>query len=205
MTQVYEKHLWGGGDVDFYSGEGSHHPHLVEPYLKVISDFLLSFENSISVCDLGCGDFNIGKELVDYTCKYIGVDIVPALIARNEQLFIQDQLSFQCVDIAKDNLPMADCAILRQVLQHLSNAEVKQVVDKLNQYPYVLLTEHIPDGDFEPNLDIISGQGIRLKKKSGIDLLKPPFNLMVQDQKELLRLPLEKGKGKIVTILYQLH
>ena len=112
-------------------------------------------------------------------------------------------MEFQCLDIAVDDLPFGDCAILRQVLQHLSNTEVQSIVDKLSQFKYVIITEHLPEGDFVPNKEIISGQGIRLKKQSGIDLLAPPFNFRVQEQKELLSVALEDGMGVILTTLFR--
>lgn len=202
MEQVYELNLWGGTDA-FYSGEGSHAPEIVIPYITAIQAFFKSFETPLTICDLGCGDFNIGKELVPFTQNYIAVDIVRRLIERNRKSFKAKNLEFHCLDIAKDTLPKADCAIIRQVLQHLSNAEVKNVVEKLSHYKYVILTEHIPKGKFEPNKDIISGQGIRIKKQSGLDLLVAPFNLKIKDQTELLTIELANNKGVIKTILYK--
>ncbi len=79
MVQIYEKNLWGGEKLGFYSGLGSHHPETVDPYIAVVSNFLKGFENPPIVCDLGCGDFNIRKELVKYSGKYTAVDIVPDL------------------------------------------------------------------------------------------------------------------------------
>ena len=202
MQQVYQERLWGSGASEFYSGEGSHLPEIVEPYVKTVIDFLSQFNKNISVCDLGCGDFNIGKELVSYTRKYIAVDIVPELILRNQNLFQIPNLEFHCLDIAKDDLPIADCAIIRQVLQHLSNAEVLQITRKLKQYKYIIVTEHLPSDEFIANVDIISGQGTRLKKKSGIQLLQPPFNLKIVEEKELLKVT--DQHGVIVTYLYRL-
>ncbi|WP_209401936.1 class I SAM-dependent methyltransferase [Pseudozobellia sp. WGM2] len=202
MEQVYKKNLWGGKPDTYYSGEGSHRPELVQPYIDAVTTFLNSFQERISVCDLGCGDFNVGKDLVTHAQSYVAMDIVPELIAYNQEKFKADNLEFQCLDIAADELPIADCVLLRQVLQHLSNAEVQLVVDKLPNYKYLILTEHLPVGDFLPNKDIISGQGIRLKKQSGLDLLAPPFNLRIKEKKELLSVDLEKGKGRIVTLLY---
>ena len=60
---------------------------IIQPYLETVIDFLSSHNNSLRVCDLGCGDFNIGKHLFKYTQKYIAVDIVDALINRNKTLF----------------------------------------------------------------------------------------------------------------------
>ena len=81
MEQVYAMQLWGKNDSVFYSGDGSHYPEIVNPYIDVVAFFLTSFERPITVCDLGCGDFNIGKELVKYSAKYVAVDIVEDLIA----------------------------------------------------------------------------------------------------------------------------
>ena len=163
-----------------------------------------SFNTLLEVCDLGCGDFNVGKALVSYTKKYIAIDIVKDLIEYNQQTFKEENLEFHCLDIAVDDLPPADCVILRQVLQHISNAEVQSIVDKLYQFKYAIITEHVPEGNFIPNKDIISGQGIRLKKQSGVNVLAAPFNLKVKEEKQLLSITLPNHKGVIRTILYKI-
>ena len=203
MHQIYELNLWGGTEFDFYSGSGSHDPDIINPYLDVLTAFLESNNRALTVCDLGCGDFNIGKELTQFTKKYIAIDIVENLIERNKQLHQADNLEFHCLDIAKDELPTGDCIILRQVLQHLSNAEIERVVEKLANYKHIILTEHLPLGDFIPNKDIISGQGIRLKQNSGVNLLEAPFNLEVKTETILGEYILEHHKGRIVTKLYE--
>ncbi len=204
MEQVYEMKLWGGDKSDFYSGYGSHHPEIVNPYVDVLISFLTSFKSALTVCDLGCGDFNVGKELVKYTKKYVAVDIVANLIEHNKEKFKEENLEFRCLDIAVDDLPFGDCALIRQVLQHLSNAEVQRIVSKLTDFKYVILTEHLPEGDFVPNKEIISGQGTRLRKQSGLNLLAPPFNLKVKEEKQLLSIVLDNRKGVIVTTFYKI-
>jgi 2-polyprenyl-3-methyl-5-hydroxy-6-metoxy-1,4-benzoquinol methylase len=203
MEQIYDLNLWGENDSEFYSGFGSHNSELVAPYVKIVTEFLTSFDSPISVLDVGCGDFNIGSQLVQYTQNYIAVDIVAELINYNKTKFKADNLEFKCLDISKDNLPKADCVIIRQVLQHLSNAEVQRILHKLVNFKYVIITEHIPKGDFIPNKDIISGQGIRLKKNSGLDILKRPFCFEVKDKKQLLCFDLENGKGAVVSWLLE--
>ena len=91
------------------------------------------------------------------------------------------------------------------MLQHLSNAEVQRIVNKLYDFKYVIITEHLPQGTFEPNKDLISGQGIRLKKQSGINLLASPFNMVVKEEKELVLVVLDNDKGVIVTTLYTIY
>lgn len=204
MHQIYDKHLWGGDNFDFYSGDGSHNSKIVAPYLKAVIAFLKSFPNPITACDLGCGDFNIGQHLAPHTKVYKAVDIVEPLIERNKNAFKADYLEFHCLDISKDKLPLGDCAILRNVLQHLSNPEIQKIVNKLEGFKYIILTEHVPAGDFIPNKDIIAGQGIRLKQNSGVDIECAPFNLKTKTTQCLTEYDIEKPKSKITTTLYQI-
>ena len=203
MNQIYEMNLWGGNQFDFYSGIGSHDAKIIDPYLKVIIAFLESYNRSLIVCDLGCGDFNIGKHLTKYSKKYIAIDIVENLTKRNKNLYKDHNLEFYCLDIINDKLPSGDCIILRQVLQHLSNKDIEEVIKKITIYKYIILTEHIPLGNFVSNKDIISGQGIRLKQNSGVNILEPPFNLKIKDQKQLEEHILENNKGRILTTLFK--
>ena len=203
MNQIYEMNLWGGNQFDFYSGIGSHDAKIIDPYLKVIIAFLESYNRSLIVCDLGCGDFNIGKHLTKYSKKYIAIDIVENLTKRNKNLYKDHNLEFYCLDIINDKLPSGDCIILRQVLQHLSNKDIEEVIKKMTIYKYIILTEHIPLGNFVSNKDIISGQGIRLKQNSGVNILETPFNLKIKDQKQLEEHILENNKGRILTTLFK--
>ncbi|RKE94873.1 methyltransferase family protein [Ichthyenterobacterium magnum] len=203
MEQIYELKLWGDNQSHFYSGVGSHHPEIVKPYIDIVTSFLTSFKNPLVVCDLGCGDFNVGNKLVKHTKKYVAVDIVANLIEHNKRNFKAEHLEFKCLDIAVDDLPSGDCAILRQVLQHLSNTEIQNILQKLTRYKYVILTEHLPSGDFVSNKDIISGQGIRLKKQSGLNILASPFNFQVKEEQQLLSVTVNDCKEVIVTTLYR--
>lgn len=205
MKQVYEMNLWGGSGTDFYSGSGSHRSEIVDPYIEVVSSFLKSIEKPPVVCDLGCGDFNVGKQLVPFAKQYIAVDIVEDLIHHNKKKFKAENLEFHCLDMAKDELPEGDCALVRHVLQHLSNVEIKHIIPKLVNYRYVIVTEHLPEGTFEPNQDIISGQGIRLKNQSGVDLEAPPFEMKIKNEKQLLSVLHNEFGGCIVTTLYEMY
>ena len=203
MEQIYEQNLWGGNSKTYYSGSGSHDLQIVVPYINCVLDFLKSLPKPVIILDLGCGDFNIGQQILPYAKKYIAIDIAENVINYNKSKFIQENLEFLCLDIAKDALPKADVVIIRQVLQHLSNREVKMILSKLNAYKYILLTEHLPSRKFEPNKDIISGQGIRLKKQSGLCIIEEPFNFICEKEVELLSIELGDKKGVIKTWLYQ--
>ncbi|WP_047416619.1 class I SAM-dependent methyltransferase [Cellulophaga sp. Hel_I_12] len=202
MHQIYEKSMWGGAEFDFYSGDGSHSLALVNPYVEVVKNFLKGFEAPITVCDLGCGDFNVGHQLVSFAKEYFAIDIVDDLIERNKLVYKDQNLTFKTLDVCKDDLPKADVAIVRQVLQHLSNAEILEVTSKLRGYTYFIITEHIPSFAFTPNLDLVTGQGNRLKLKSGVVLTEKPFNFKPLRQETLLELPIDT-KSVLKTILYQ--
>ena len=67
MKQIYDQSLWGGKEFDFYSGIGSHDPMMVNIYVKTVTDFLKSHDHKMTICDIGCGDFNIGQHIFKYS------------------------------------------------------------------------------------------------------------------------------------------
>ena len=204
MKQIYDQSLWGGKEFDFYSGIGSHDPMMVNIYVKTVTDFLKSHDHKMTICDIGCGDFNIGQHIFKYSKKYFAIDIVEELIERNKIKFKTKNLEFLCLDIANDVLPKADVIIIRQVLQHLSNNEIQQILNRLKTCKYIILTEHLPVGDFIPNTNKIASQGIRLKQQSGVDILSAPFNFQVKKEDVLNEIVLKNGPGKIKTSLFTL-
>ena len=65
--------------------------------------------------------------------KYLGVDIVPALIVRNRQLYQTDQRTFAVQDITKDWLPDADVILCRDCLIHLSFTSIKAAISNFKK------------------------------------------------------------------------
>jgi SAM-dependent methyltransferase len=94
FSRIYREGRWGSGS-DFYSGDGSHNPSLVEPYVAAMRLYLAELERPVHVVDIGCGDFNVGRQLVDCTDSYFACDIVPELIDRNRQRFKDPHVRFQ--------------------------------------------------------------------------------------------------------------
>ena len=78
-------------------------------------------------------------------------------------------------------LPDAELCLVRQVFQHLSNDQIRSIIDKLRKYKYVIVTEHYPAPDRlrVPNLDKPHGADIRLYDSSAVYLDQPPFNASV--------------------------
>lgn len=207
FSAIYEEGKWGrGSNGELYSGSGSHNPELVVPYVKAVGKFLRSLPCAPSVVDLGCGDFNIGKQLRPYCSRYVACDIVPEVIRCNEGNFRGMQVDFRCIDIIDDDLPEGDIVFLRQVLQHLSNAQIMKVVPKLYRYKYLVLTEHVPsDREFVANRDKSTGGGTRLSQGSGVVLTEVPFQL--RQKSELILCSVEQSlnrrPGTVKTTLYE--
>jgi SAM-dependent methyltransferase len=93
------------------------------PYVSTISK-LAHEENfyGLTFIDLGCGDFQVGQQLLPLCSSYIGIDIVKVLIENNNNKFKDTKASFLCLNIIEDDLPTGDVCFVRQVLQHLSNS-----------------------------------------------------------------------------------
>lgn len=178
FDRIYAEKHWGGAETDLlYSGDGSrgkfaaHYRSLVEPQI---------LKGQVkSLADLGCGDFTIGAMLAPLVEDYTGIDVAERVIAANERLHGHDHCRFRSADICTDPLPSADAAILRQVLQHLSNDEIRAALDNiLPRYPLVLITEHLDlDPGSEPNLDIPHGPSVRADVGSGVWIDKAPFHV----------------------------
>jgi hypothetical protein len=111
--------------------------------------------------------------LSDVSVDYIGADIVPELIAKNNQKFGSDRISFVVCDIVSDRLPVCDLMICRDCLFHLSESDIKAFFKNFaaSQIDYLLTTTHVNEGSFT-NKDIQTGAFRRL------DLFSPPYNLV---------------------------
>lgn len=189
FTRIYDERMWGQGSAEdrFDSGSGSHDPRVVEPYIAAVAAFLDELGGP-DVVDLGCGDFSIGSRIRPHAGAYTGCDIVPPLIERNRRKFESRDLRFRVLDMVEDPLPPGNVVTIRQVLQHLSNADVSAVLAKVSQtYRILVLTEHVPVGDFTPNLDKPTGPTVRLfcDEPSGLVVTDPPFNLAPVDSRLL--------------------
>jgi SAM-dependent methyltransferase len=177
FTKIYKENVWGGKDGDFHSGLGSDNEG-TNKYADAVSDFIDKYSVK-SVFDMGCGDFKVGRLLTgrNKDITYTGGDIVDDLIANNNAKFGNANISFRCIDALADELPNAELCLIRQVLQHLNNQQISLILQKVNKYKFVIITEHLLiSKNVKINLDKENGPGTRLYKNSGVYLDRPPFN-----------------------------
>lgn len=210
FNDIYKNRLWGNDDEDdrLFSGEGSFDCRITDQYVKTIKILLQKLQMS-SVLDLGCGDFEVGKEFIPYVNKYIAADISSLIIEQNKKRYAGSGVSFIHLDESIEKFPSADIIIIRQVFQHLSNDHIDAVLHKIqnSEAKYLLVTEHLPiDKEFTANIDKPSGAGIRLGLGSGVDIQKYPFKFSIKSSEVLLSIQTvaEGMKSRIVTKLYTL-
>ncbi len=91
--------------------------------------------------------------------KYIGCDIVFDLIVRNGEKFKGNRnIYFYCLDLLKNDLPVADVMMCRDCLFHFSYADTKLFLNNFikSGIKFLLTTTHINKDNFS-NKDIITG------------------------------------------------
>ena len=198
FSEIYRRGTWGKeAGQPFFSGTGSSTQSITEPYVVAMTKYLESVPGGARVVDLGCGDFSIGRQLLPHCKSYVGVDVVPDLI-RHLNADVKDaRARFMQADIIDGALPDGDICLIRQVLQHLSNAQIRKVLAKLDKYDTVFITEHYPSDDVlvVPNKDKVHGGGIRLFEDSAVYLDKEPFNFFPEQMQLFLERPDDTFEG----------
>jgi len=179
FDEIYRKKLWGH-DGELCSGSGSRGA-AASQYIDAVTKFINNYQIA-NILDIGCGDFYIGKAIVDRLgplINYTGADVSQYAISYNREHYSMPNVSFVCLDAIKDELPFADICLIRQVLQHLSNQQISAILEKIIQFKWVLITEHYPDNSCLSieNLDKPHGEDTRLRENSAVYIDKPPFNL----------------------------
>ena len=121
FARIYERNLWK--EPESRSGSGS--TLAATERLREILPNIIAENNIESVLDIPCGDMNWMNHL-DLPVSYIGADIVPDIVKRNQQLHGNHLRSFQVLDVVQDQLPRADLVICRDLFLHLRLKEISE-------------------------------------------------------------------------------
>jgi hypothetical protein len=191
FASIYEQNRWGLGGTRYYSGPGSHNEAYVRPYVEAVAQFVGALPRPVTAVDIGCGDFNVGRHVAPLFDSYTGCDVVSAVVEENRARFGD---MFLHRDATRDLIPSADVLIIREVLQHLSNADIAAVLTNLREnteFKYLIVTEVVYVGpDFIPNADIVTGEwAMRAERKSGVDLSAAPFLIEEKSRQVLSEVP----------------
>lgn len=170
FSLVYEKSLWSRGETR--SGRGSTRAYTRQ--LRRSIPMLLDLLDCRSMLDAPCGDFNWMRGVKLAGRSYIGADIVPLMIDDLRKNY--PDTDFRVLDVTQDALPDADLWLCRDVLFHMSLADVQKVIDNfLRSNIKFLMTSHFLD--CQVNQDGPTSPITYCPR----NLTKPPFNLPQPD------------------------
>ena len=165
FSPFYAENRWG--DPESASGPGS----TLTRTSKLRSELptLLKEIGARTLIDAPCGDFNWMKDTDLGVEQYIGVDIIPNLVARNQSLYGNDGRRFALLDLTRDNLPRVDVILCRDCFIHFSYKHIAAAIKNFQRSRSTyLLTNTYPA--LQENVNIRTGDFRQL------NLLLPPFN-----------------------------
>lgn len=168
FSEIYERNEW-----IFGSGEGSLPFHNIG-YIAFLQDFIAKHDIR-SVVDMGCGDWQFSQFINWGEARYHGYDVVKSVVEANRENFAEDGVEFTLYSGEPSELPDADLLIAKDVLQHLSNERVKDVISHFARFKYVLVTNSFDPAGQTTNIDIPDG-GWRY-----LDVRRPPFNVAAEE------------------------
>jgi len=171
FTHIYQNAVWGVDEKgEGTSGPGSTVANTKE-YMEYLQDFLKE-KKITSVVDLGCGDWQFSQHINWNGVQYTGFDVVLPIIERNKAKFSQPNIAFMHGDGITTDLPAADLLICKDVLQHLTEADIKKIAAQFPKFKYCLITNGIDADTLSSNNHPISRGDYRT-----LDIRKPPFNI----------------------------
>ena len=167
FRQIFEENRWLSSESR--SGYGS-----TLAYTKRMRTSLENYLETMNVrvfLDAPCGDFNWMRHVsLPQGASYIGGDIVASIVDNLQCVHGSPTRSFCRIDIVEGPLPRADLWLCRDVLIHLPNEDVTNVLRNFanSQIAYLLTTTHT----FPKRNEDIRPGGFRY-----INLQKSPFLL----------------------------
>jgi hypothetical protein len=181
FNEVYRQGMWRQGHSP--SGKGSEGV-LADRYIALVEEYADRHQLR-TVVDGGCGDFSVGSRLAPLFGRYTALDVSSRIIDINRKRYadlVGGHVSFEVGDMTATTFPAADLVLVRQVLQHLTNAQIEKILANLaaSRWRRVLISEsvHDPENNQTPNLDLPTHTvRTRTSLGSGVFLDKPPFNL----------------------------
>ena len=141
FSDIYLQNSWA--DPESVSGRGSTLAR-TEVIRRELPRLLAGF-GAKSLLDAACGDFNWMQHIDLGAVEYMGVDIVPELIAQNQIVHGREGRKFLALDITRDRLPKADVILCRDCFIHLSFQDTRAAITTFQQSgaDFLLATTHI--------------------------------------------------------------
>jgi len=149
FSAIYDRNIFGGRLSR--SGEGSDLTQ-TEIIRREIPEILKKL-GARSFLDAPCGDCFWMQHVDLEVERYIGADIVPAMVAQNQQRFAAPGREFRCLNLTTDELPKVDVIFSRDCLVHLSLEDAMRILSNFKRSGSTfLLTTTFPDN--HPNCEL---------------------------------------------------
>ncbi|WP_426446062.1 glycosyltransferase [Paenibacillus sp. S-38] len=178
FSKAYQENLWG--DEESLSGTGS---NLVQTEtIRRLLPPLFQMYDVKTILDAPCGDFHWMRHTnLSRLDHYYGIDIVPELIQRNNQLHTHPQRTFMHLDMTKDPLPRADLILCRDCLVHLSFEDIRRAIRnfKRSGAKYLLTTTFTGP---RVNTDFESGYHWRALNLEGAPFHLPSPEILINER-----------------------
>lgn len=182
FDKIYREGLWKVGKSGALSGEGTT-GNWADSAISDIEQIINGLEG-LTICDVGCGDFVFGQRIAGLFTRYHAIDISNYIIEINKEKYSHlSNVEFHHGNGSDESLPVADVYLIRQVLQHTTNAQIEKTVSNVfSKTPkLVICFEDVPIKDYVPNSDLpTDGSFTRNTRGSGVDLIASPFNFPFQ-------------------------
>src|SRR5258705_7397468 len=158
MTAVFTgKYEGDKSDWGKHSGGGSNAHYTIE-YRAFLENFI-RLNQVRSIVDIGCGDWQFSRFLNLDGIHYRGFDLVESVIEQNSKRFETAHIEFAIMPEDYAALPGADLLIIKDVLQHLPNAQVLRFYsDVFPKYRACLITNSFRKLNTRANVDIRPGE-----------------------------------------------
>ena len=172
FTEIQESNLWGAEES--VSGLGSELGATAK--LRAELPQLLSDLGADVMLDIPCGDFRWLSETELPVSRYIGGDIVEALVERNRAQYGRE---FRHLDLCAGDLPTAGIVFCRDCLVHLSFANIERAIANLKRSgsTWLLTTTFL---ECEENFDIVNGDWRMLNFQLPPFQWEPPARVLVE-------------------------
>lgn len=129
FSSIYHKNSWGSPESRSGPGSGVNRTGGLRGILRdVLSSYYIK-----TMLDLPCGDFNWMKEMDLSDLTYLGGDIVPDLIDRNNGSYGRDNVKFSVIDAVEGPIPRADLIFCRDMMVHLPFEMIGRVLKNFRE------------------------------------------------------------------------
>jgi hypothetical protein len=138
FINIYERNAWG--NVESRSGSGSTLEQTKT--IRAAIPRLLRDLGVRSLLDIPCGDHHWMREVPLEGIEYIGMDIVPSMVERNQRLYGSGRKTFLKGNLVKDSLRKADLILCRDCFGHLPHRDIIESLRNIKRSgsTYILAT-----------------------------------------------------------------